>query len=236
MIYNAVNTMSILPRHALGDVKGVALRTSSLSRAPIGSGRFRFVKWNAGQSIELAADTSNYRDRPNLDRVILTVSRRTSTPPSRDLPAAKRTCSSRFPQPSAAIAKDGSVAFVHERARLQLSAVQSERSQVAVPSTSHLWRKRDAAGAYNGAGPQGHRAQRIRFTRRRCGRSNSASLSNYRSGTPADSRFARRSGENTGLAGLERPMATACASGMEPGSNSIWQCRFQVRLAGPWRL
>ena len=55
--YNAVNTMSILPRHVLGDVQGAALRASSLSQKPIGSGRFRFLRWNAGQSIELAADT-----------------------------------------------------------------------------------------------------------------------------------------------------------------------------------
>jgi peptide/nickel transport system substrate-binding protein len=31
------------------------------------------VKWNPGQSIELVADTSNYRSRPKLDRVIMTI-------------------------------------------------------------------------------------------------------------------------------------------------------------------
>ena len=71
--YDAVNTMSILPQHILGAVRGPELRASSLSRTPVGSGRFRFVKWNTGQSIELAADTSNYRHRPNLDRVIITI-------------------------------------------------------------------------------------------------------------------------------------------------------------------
>ena len=73
--YDAVNTMSILPSHVLGDTHGTALRTSSLARSPIGSGRFRFVKWAAGQSIELAADTVNYRGRPGLDRVIMTIAR-----------------------------------------------------------------------------------------------------------------------------------------------------------------
>lgn len=71
--YDAVNAMSILPEHLLKDVKGPALRSAAISRAPVGSGRFRFVKWVPGQSIELAADTLSYRTRPNLDRVILTI-------------------------------------------------------------------------------------------------------------------------------------------------------------------
>lgn len=72
--YDAVNTMSIMPAHAFGDAGGKALLTTGIARAPIGSGRFRFVKWNAGQSIELVADTSNYRGRPSLDRMIMTIS------------------------------------------------------------------------------------------------------------------------------------------------------------------
>jgi peptide/nickel transport system substrate-binding protein len=71
--YDAVNTMLILPQHVLGDLRGPALRASSLSRTPLGSGRFRFEKWNAAQSIELVADTSNYRGRPGLDRFIVTI-------------------------------------------------------------------------------------------------------------------------------------------------------------------
>src|SRR5262249_51116679 len=39
--------------------------------APIGSGRFRFVKWEEGSRIELIADTTNYRGRAKVDRVIL---------------------------------------------------------------------------------------------------------------------------------------------------------------------
>jgi peptide/nickel transport system substrate-binding protein len=72
--YDAVNAMSILPAHALKGLSGPALRTAPLARSPIGSGRFRFVSWNAGQSLELAADTANYRGRPGLDRVIMTIS------------------------------------------------------------------------------------------------------------------------------------------------------------------
>ncbi|MEO5580327.1 MAG: peptide ABC transporter substrate-binding protein [Gemmatimonadaceae bacterium] len=71
--FDAVYPMSILPEHALGGVTGEALRTSGVARAPIGSGRFRFVRWRAGSSVELAADTGNYRERPNLNRVIVTI-------------------------------------------------------------------------------------------------------------------------------------------------------------------
>ncbi|MEO8193913.1 MAG: peptide ABC transporter substrate-binding protein [Gemmatimonadales bacterium] len=71
--YDAVNEMSILPEHVLRGVSGQALRTSPIARAPVGSGRFRFVRWTPGQSVELAADTTNYRGRPGLDRVIMTI-------------------------------------------------------------------------------------------------------------------------------------------------------------------
>ncbi|HEX5577752.1 MAG TPA: peptide ABC transporter substrate-binding protein [Gemmatimonadaceae bacterium] len=71
--YDAVNAMAILPEHVLGDARGPALAASSLARAPVGSGRFRFVRWNAGASIEVAADTANYRGRPGFDRVIMTI-------------------------------------------------------------------------------------------------------------------------------------------------------------------
>jgi peptide/nickel transport system substrate-binding protein len=71
--YDAVNTMSILPAHALQNVKGPALRTTSVARAPVGSGRFRFARWDAAQSLELHADTANYRGRPGFDRVFMTI-------------------------------------------------------------------------------------------------------------------------------------------------------------------
>ncbi|MEO8576753.1 MAG: peptide ABC transporter substrate-binding protein [Gemmatimonadales bacterium] len=71
--YDAVNAMSILPEHLLRDLKGNALRASSQARTPVGSGRFRFERWNAGQAIELVADNANYRTRPQLDRVIMTI-------------------------------------------------------------------------------------------------------------------------------------------------------------------
>lgn len=71
--YDAVNTVLILPEHIIGKLRGPALRSAVVSRTPIGTGRFRFEKWKAGQSIELVADTANYRARPALDRFIVTI-------------------------------------------------------------------------------------------------------------------------------------------------------------------
>ncbi len=71
--YDAVNTMLILPEHILRNIKGAALVESPVARNPVGTGRFRFAKWNATQSIELVADTANYRGRPRLDRVIMSI-------------------------------------------------------------------------------------------------------------------------------------------------------------------
>ena len=71
--YDAVNTMLILPQHVIGSARGAALRDPAIARNPVGTGRFRFVRWNAAQSIELASDTANYRGRANLDRLILTI-------------------------------------------------------------------------------------------------------------------------------------------------------------------
>lgn len=71
--FDAVYPMSIVPQHAVGAARGPALRTASVARAPIGSGRFRFVRWRAGSAVELVADSGNYRGRPHLDRVLMTI-------------------------------------------------------------------------------------------------------------------------------------------------------------------
>lgn len=65
-VYNTV----ILPEHVLGAIAPSALRTSPLLRTPVGSGRFRFARWDAGSRVELVADTTNYRGRPRLDRIV----------------------------------------------------------------------------------------------------------------------------------------------------------------------
>ena len=70
--YDIAYQMLVVPEHVYGGIPLDQLRTSEKTRVPIGSGRFRFVRWNPGQRIELIADTANFRGRPKLDRVIIT--------------------------------------------------------------------------------------------------------------------------------------------------------------------
>lgn len=110
--YEAVNAMSILPEHLLKDAKGPGLRTAAISRAPVGTGRFRFVEWTPGQSIELESDTANYRTRANLDRVILTIAPDFNTALTRVL-GGEADMIEQIPASSLAdLAKDTSLRFV----------------------------------------------------------------------------------------------------------------------------
>jgi peptide/nickel transport system substrate-binding protein len=68
--FDVTHQLQILPEHLLKDIPRNALATSSFARNPVGSGRFRFVRWVPGATIEVVADTANYRGRPKLDRVI----------------------------------------------------------------------------------------------------------------------------------------------------------------------
>ncbi|HWL40502.1 MAG TPA: peptide ABC transporter substrate-binding protein [Gemmatimonadaceae bacterium] len=68
---DAAAQMLILPAHLLEKIPPDSLR--ELAPRPIGSGRFRLRKWDKGSSVELVADSANYRGRPRLDRVIWTI-------------------------------------------------------------------------------------------------------------------------------------------------------------------
>jgi peptide/nickel transport system substrate-binding protein len=68
--FKAANPVAILPSHLLKTIPAASLRESVFARAPVGSGRFRFAGWDRGARIVLAADTANYRGRPNADKVI----------------------------------------------------------------------------------------------------------------------------------------------------------------------
>ena len=68
--FDATYQMFIHPEHLLRDIARDQLRTASFGRHPVGSGRFRFVKWDADSRLELASDTANYAGRARLDRVI----------------------------------------------------------------------------------------------------------------------------------------------------------------------
>lgn len=71
--YDATYPMHILPSHLLDTIPMARVGRSPFARAPIGTGRFRFVRWEAGQRIEVVADTANARGRAMLDRVIWSI-------------------------------------------------------------------------------------------------------------------------------------------------------------------
>jgi peptide/nickel transport system substrate-binding protein len=71
--YDLVYQVPIVPEHLLSNTPPAQLQTAEVARKGIGSGRFRLGRWVAGQRLELVADTANYRGRPKLDRVVLSI-------------------------------------------------------------------------------------------------------------------------------------------------------------------
>ena len=71
--YDAAGRASIMPAHLLGDVRPDSLRFHRHATAPVGSGRWRFVRAEPGRLVELAANTEYHLGRPHLDRIVMTV-------------------------------------------------------------------------------------------------------------------------------------------------------------------
>ena len=72
MFYDAVYHMRVLPAHLLRDVPRDQWKTAPFGRAPVGDGPYRFVRWKAGESLELVADStfSPAAKRAHIRRVI----------------------------------------------------------------------------------------------------------------------------------------------------------------------
>jgi peptide/nickel transport system substrate-binding protein len=68
--YDLVYQLQIIPEHLWKGVPRDKLANADEARAPVGSGRFRFVRFEPGVRLELIADTANYRGRAKLDRVV----------------------------------------------------------------------------------------------------------------------------------------------------------------------
>lgn len=68
---DAAAQMLILPAHQLEKIPVDKLH--EMAPPPIGSGRFRFRRRDKGSSVEIVADTLNYRGRARLDRVIWSI-------------------------------------------------------------------------------------------------------------------------------------------------------------------
>lgn len=71
--FSVTHQLHVLPAHLLRNVNRAQIRSSAFVRNPVGSGRFRFARWVPGQTVEIVADTGNYRGRPGLDRVIWSI-------------------------------------------------------------------------------------------------------------------------------------------------------------------
>jgi peptide/nickel transport system substrate-binding protein len=70
MFYDAVYHMRVLPAHLLRGVPREQWKTAPFGRQPVGDGPYRFVAWRAGQTIELAADSTFFLGRPAIRRLI----------------------------------------------------------------------------------------------------------------------------------------------------------------------
>src|SRR5438045_7097099 len=70
MFYDAVYHMRIMPSHLLREVPRSQWRSTAFGRAPVGDGPYRFVAWRAGESLELAADSTVFLGRPHIRRLI----------------------------------------------------------------------------------------------------------------------------------------------------------------------
>lgn len=67
--YDLVAHLIPIPEHVYGKVAADSLSTAPVSRAPVGSGKFRFARWLPAQRVEVVADTTHWLGRPLLDRV-----------------------------------------------------------------------------------------------------------------------------------------------------------------------
>ena len=76
--YSAIQIVP-LPDHVYGAIPRGGLRASAAARAPVGSGRFKLVRWESGVRLELAAVDDHYRGRPHLDRVLFSVAPEVAT-------------------------------------------------------------------------------------------------------------------------------------------------------------
>lgn len=68
--YDAATRMRILPKHVLDTIPRADIAFHPFARNPIGSGPYRLERWEAGQIIELAADTTFFLGAPGLRRLI----------------------------------------------------------------------------------------------------------------------------------------------------------------------
>ncbi|MBC7895624.1 MAG: peptide ABC transporter substrate-binding protein [Cytophagaceae bacterium] len=70
-IFRLATNLTVMPKHLLEGVDRTKLSESPFAQAPIGSGPYRFVKWDRGAGMEFRADTTRSRRRALSDRILL---------------------------------------------------------------------------------------------------------------------------------------------------------------------
>lgn len=70
MFFDAVFHMRILPQHLLAALPREQWGSAAFGQHPVGDGPYRFVEWKAGESVELAADSTFFLGRPHIRRLI----------------------------------------------------------------------------------------------------------------------------------------------------------------------
>lgn len=68
--FDAVYHMRILPAHVLDTIPRAVLRSHPVARDPVGNGPFRLRRWDAGEAIELVADSTFFAGRPGVRRLL----------------------------------------------------------------------------------------------------------------------------------------------------------------------
>jgi peptide/nickel transport system substrate-binding protein len=71
--FYAASVIFPLPAHLMPTEPGATLATSALARNPVGSGPYRFVRWEPLERFEFEAVEDFYRGRARLDRVVVTI-------------------------------------------------------------------------------------------------------------------------------------------------------------------
>jgi peptide/nickel transport system substrate-binding protein len=71
--FEAVYQVIPMPEQLLKDANRGEMRATAFAKQPVGNGQFRLASWTPGQRVEIIADTTSYRGRPKLDRVVWAV-------------------------------------------------------------------------------------------------------------------------------------------------------------------
>jgi peptide/nickel transport system substrate-binding protein len=69
-LYDATYQLRILPSHLLDTIPHARLASSAFAHHPLGAGPYRFVHWEPGATITLAADTAWFLGRPHIDQIV----------------------------------------------------------------------------------------------------------------------------------------------------------------------